>query len=120
MRCAVCGSEVHLIESAKKNIGSGQSYEPDASRCPVCDEREQQPVFDAEPARASPTGWSSSQSAVPIAPSIPAASVVADLDSYLDEIETLLRRAKQMVKEPVSRSEPVVGLTDDGNNSSDR
>jgi hypothetical protein len=118
MRCAVCGSEVHLIESAKKNIGSGQGYEPDASRCPVCDEREQQPVFDAEPARASPTGWSSSESAVPIAPST--ASLISDLDSYLDEIETLLRRAKQMVKEPVSRSERVVGLTDDGNNSSDR
>jgi hypothetical protein len=45
--------------------------------------------------------------------------LISDLDSYLDEIETLLRRAKQMVKEPVSPSERVVGLTDDGNNSSD-
>jgi hypothetical protein len=118
MRCALCGSEVHLIESAQKNIGSGQSYEPDASRCPVCDERKQQPVFDAEPARPSPIGSSSSESAIPIAPS--AASVVADLDSYLAEIETLLRRAKQMVRDPVSPSRPVVGLTDAGHDGSDR
>jgi hypothetical protein len=116
MRCAVCGSEVHLIESAKKNIGSGQSYESDVLRCRVCDG--QQPVFDAEHTGPTAKAASSSESAVPIAPST--ASLISDLDSYLDEIETLLRRAKQMVKEPVSRSERVVGLTDDGNNSSDR
>jgi hypothetical protein len=92
-----------------------QRYEPDAWRCPACDEREQQPIA---PTEAEPHSATEPDGSVPNI-AAPAASLISDLDSYLDEIETLLRRAKQMVRDPVSPSRPVVGLTDNGHDNSD-
>jgi hypothetical protein len=44
--------------------------------------------------------------------SAPVTSIVSDLDSYFEEIETLLRRAKNIVRDPALHSRPAPSLAD--------
>jgi hypothetical protein len=57
---------------------------------------------------------SESGDSVPVHPA-PASvtSIISDLDSYLDEIETLLRRAKEMVRDPAPRPRSAAGVAED-------
>jgi hypothetical protein len=75
-------------------------------------QRSQQPLPHIAP--QEPEASSESGDSVPVHPA-PASvtSIISDLDSYLDEIETLLRRAKQMVRDPAPRPRSAADIAED-------
>jgi hypothetical protein len=75
-------------------------------------QRSQQPLPQIAP--QEPEASSESGDSVPVHPA-PASvtSIISDLDSYLDEIETLLRRAKEMVRDPAPRPRSAADIAED-------
>jgi hypothetical protein len=72
----------------------------------------QAPAPPSAPIVEGPETRAGAADAVPVHPT-PVMSIVSDLDGYLDEIESLLRRAKRMVTDPAPRSGAAARRTDD-------
>jgi hypothetical protein len=96
MRCAACGAQVHSIEA--DGIASAEKHNHESPRCPACAATAPAPVKGAFP----------DGSAVPIAPAL---SLSAAANGDLDECESLLRHAIELLKEPAQPSQPSAAHT---------